>query len=96
MQYEDRIRAGQKPYILLGADQVPYQSETLGTLGGWRGGKIYGRLDCTSARRAIAEGHYVKKRVFFADEPTAIAAGYRPCAKCMPEQYAKWKAEHKK
>jgi methylphosphotriester-DNA--protein-cysteine methyltransferase len=30
--------------------------------------------------------------VFFADENTAIAAGYRPCAVCMPEEYATWKA----
>jgi methylphosphotriester-DNA--protein-cysteine methyltransferase len=30
--------------------------------------------------------------VFFADEQTAIAAGYRPCATCLPEKYARWKA----
>ena len=28
-----------------------------------------------------------------ADEETAIAAGYRPCAKCMKEEYKKWKAK---
>ena len=52
-------------------------------MGGWRGGKIYGRLDCASALRNIAKGNYGKERVFFADEATAIAAGYRhapgPC-----------------
>ncbi|MDP4128201.1 MAG: Ada metal-binding domain-containing protein, partial [Bacillota bacterium] len=32
-----------------------------------------------------------KHRVFFADEETAIAAGYRPCARCMPKEYAEWK-----
>ena len=47
-----------------------------GTLGGHRGTKIYGRLDCPSALRAIARGGYVKYRVFFADEAAAIAAGY--------------------
>ena len=63
-----------------------------GTLGGHRGTKIYGRLDCPSALRAIARGGYVKYRVFFADEAAAVAAGYRPCARCMPERYRDWKA----
>ena len=63
-----------------------------GTIGGHRGTKIYGRLDCPSALRAIARGGYVKYRVFFADETDAVAAGYRPCAVCMPEQYRAWKA----
>jgi len=30
--------------------------------------------------------------VFFADEDTAIAAGYRPCAVCLPIAYRDWKA----
>jgi methylphosphotriester-DNA--protein-cysteine methyltransferase len=38
------------------------------------------------------EGHYVRYRVFFADERTAVAAGYRPCAVCLPDQYGEWKA----
>jgi methylphosphotriester-DNA--protein-cysteine methyltransferase len=42
--------------------------------------------------RWLAKGHIVKHRVFFADETTAIAAGYRPCAVCMPEEYRHWKA----
>lgn len=78
-------------YALIGRDGRPYQSAEKGTLGGHRGMKLYGRLDCPSALRAIARGHYVKHRVFFADEATAIAAGYRPCAKCMPAEYAAWK-----
>jgi methylphosphotriester-DNA--protein-cysteine methyltransferase len=41
--------------------------------------------------QAIARGGYVKQRVFFADEASAIAAGYRPCAVCMPAEYAAWK-----
>ena len=41
------------------------------------------------------KGQYVKYRVFFADEETAIAAGYRPCAKCMPDEYKKWKEKNK-
>ena len=63
-----------------------------GTLGGHRGTRIYGRLDCPWALRAVAKGGYVKYRVFFADEDAAVAAGYRPCAVCMPERYRAWKA----
>jgi methylphosphotriester-DNA--protein-cysteine methyltransferase len=37
--------------------------------------------------RAIAGRGYVRNRVFFADEDTAIAAGFRPCAVCLPEKY---------
>jgi hypothetical protein len=29
--------------------------------------------------------------VFFADETTAIAAGYRPAGCCMKERYTLWK-----
>ena len=63
-----------------------------GTLGGHRTTRIYGRLDCPSALRAIANGGYVANRVFFADEAAAVAAGYRPCARCLPERYRDWKA----
>lgn len=84
--------APQKTWTLIGADGKPYQSDVRGTLGGHRGGRIYGRLDCRAARNAIARGGYVKARVFFVSEAAAIAAGYRPCAVCMPAQYAAWKA----
>ncbi|MFF3875223.1 Ada metal-binding domain-containing protein [Streptomyces sp. NPDC001978] len=80
-------------YTLLGPDGQPYRSTVPGTLGGHRRGRLYGRLDCPSALRAIAHGHYVEHRVFFADEATAVAAGYRPCAVCMPGKYARWKAD---
>jgi hypothetical protein len=79
------------PYELIGADGKPYESGTPGTLGGHRRNKVYGRLDCAGAARWIAKGHYVKHRVFFANELTAIAAGYRPCARCMPAEYDHWK-----
>ena len=62
-----------------------------GTLGGHRKTRIYGRLDCPSALRAIERGGYVKHRVFFADEAAAIAEGYRPCARCMPDEYRRWR-----
>jgi methylphosphotriester-DNA--protein-cysteine methyltransferase len=60
-------------------------------VGGHRKLKGYGRLDCPSALRWIATGHYVRHRVFFADAATAIAAGYRPCAVCLPDAYRAWK-----
>ncbi len=81
-----------KTWTLSGPDGVPYTSDVPGTLGGYRRGKIYGRFDCRSALAAIAGGGYVKHRVFFLDEATAISAGYRPCAVCLPGQYAIWKA----
>ena len=83
--------AGAGPFTLLGADGRPYRSATPGVLGGHRRSRLYGRLDCRSALRAIAAGGYVRHRVFFADEETAIAAGYRPCAVCLPEAYRVWK-----
>lgn len=82
-----------RTYTLLGADRRPYSSPTPGTFGGHKRGRRYGRLDCPSALRALARGGYAGNRVFFADEETALAAGYRPCAVCLPEKYARWKAE---
>ena len=78
-------------YTLVGPDGRPYQSSRPGTLGGHRRGRLYGRLDCAVALRAIRRGGYVTPRVFFADQQTAIAAGYRPCAVCMPAEDDAWK-----
>lgn len=83
-----------KTYTVLGADRKPNESSVPGTLGGHRAGRVYGRLDCPTALRAIARGGYVKNRVFFADEATAVAAGFRPCGACLPEKYAAWKQAH--
>jgi hypothetical protein len=91
MSCADRVAAAGLMYTLLGADG-PYRSVTPGTLGGYRRRRIYGRLDCPSALRAIARGGYVAHRVFFADEAAAIAAGYRPCGICLREKYREWKA----
>lgn len=79
-------------YTLLGPGRKPYPSQTPGRYGGYRPGKLYGRLDCPSALRAIAGGSYVQHRVCFADQATAIAAGYhRPCAVCLPARHTAWK-----
>lgn len=80
-----------KQYKLLDSNGNEFLSNTPGTIGGYRKRKIYGKLDCPSALSHIAKGHYVQHRVFFADEATAISAGYRPCGKCMKEAYLKWK-----
>ena len=81
-----------KAYWLIGADGRPYRSATAGTLGGHRRSKVYGRLDCPGALRAITRGDtYQKSRVFFADEATAVAAGYRPCAVCLRDAYKRWR-----
>ncbi|GAA2425945.1 Ada metal-binding domain-containing protein [Mycolicibacterium llatzerense] len=79
-------------YTLIDASGRPYDSATPGRLGGHRRNKLYGRLDCPSALRAIAAGGYITHRVFFADENVAVAAGYRPCAICLPADYRQWKA----
>jgi methylphosphotriester-DNA--protein-cysteine methyltransferase len=78
-------------FTLIGRDGRPYASPRKGTLGGHRRTKIYGRLDCRAALQAIARGGYVRQRVFFADADDAVAAGYRPCAVCLPAAYARWK-----
>jgi len=80
-----------KTFELLGPDGSSYESSSPGQLGGYRPRRIYGRLDCPSALRHIAKGGYTANRVFFADEAAAIAAGYRPCAKCLPSRYDEWK-----
>ncbi len=82
-----------KKYKLLDANGKLYESETKGEFGGHKKLRIYGKLDCPSATKYIAKGQYVENRVFFKDEATAIAAGYRPCARCMPEEYKKWKGK---
>jgi hypothetical protein len=81
-----------RSYTLLGPDRRPYGSTTPGVLGGHKRDRLYGRLDCPTALKAIARGRYVDNRVFFADEAAAIQVGYRPCAVCLPAQYAAWKA----
>lgn len=80
-----------KSYRLLGADGELYPSDRPGELGGNRAARIYGRLDCWSARAALPKG-YAQRRVFFADRAAAIAAGYRPCGHCLPAEYRAWKA----
>jgi methylphosphotriester-DNA--protein-cysteine methyltransferase len=80
-----------KTYTLLGADGVPYASTTPGELGGHAATKVYGRLDCPVALSLLRRGFQPRHRVFFADEATAIAAGFRPCGACLRAKYRAWK-----
>ncbi len=87
---EPSTRTGR--FTLIWADGLFfYASSTPGTIGGHRLGRIYGQLNCRAAARALARGDYARHRVFFfADEETARAAGYRPCAVCLRDRYRAW------
>jgi methylphosphotriester-DNA--protein-cysteine methyltransferase len=76
---------------LLGPDRRLFASRRPGALGGHKRTRIYGRLDCPAALRALARGGYARQRVFFLNSAHARAAGYRPCAVCLSKEYAKWK-----
>jgi len=77
-------------YKLIGPDGKLFISRRKGTLAGYKPLKIYGRLDCPSGLRFMKP----ENRVFFLTEAHAIAAGYRPCAKCLPEKYKHWKSQY--
>ncbi len=87
-----------KMYKLLGADGKEYYSDTPGEYGGNSKLKIYGTMTCYSALAAIKKypGSYEKSRVFFADEKTALAAGYRPCGNCLKQKYKEYMSDPKK
>lgn len=85
-----------KMFKLLGPDGKIYESKDAGKLGGYNGRvKIYGSLDCPSAKKWINKGFYVKQRVFFKDEKDAVKAGFRPCAICQKEKYLLYKTNPK-
>jgi hypothetical protein len=89
-----RVVNAEKLYRLVGPDGAEVLASTPGTLGGHRRTRVYGRLDCPVALSLIARGFDVRRhRVFFADEETAVAAGYRPCGACLREEYRRWKLE---
>jgi methylphosphotriester-DNA--protein-cysteine methyltransferase len=80
-------------YRLTAPDGSSYTSGTPGKYGGNRKQKVYGRMDCGSARstRKRFPRAFLGHRVFFADEDAAIAAGFRPCGSCLREKYQAWK-----
>ena len=81
-------------YTLTAADGSSYQSPTPGEYGGNRKQRVYGTMGCGVARDQLRRfpETMVRHRVFFADEATAIAAGFRPCGSCLPERYRAWRA----
>ena len=87
-----------KLYKLLDSAGKEYLSEIPGTFGGNSRLKIYGRLDCPTALSPITRfpGSYEKFRVFFSDEKTALAAGYRPCGNCLRTQYREYMEDSQK
>lgn len=83
-----------KMYKLMDENGHEYLSPEKGSLGGNGNLKIYGRMDCPSANATLRGKYreaYISHRVFFKDEATAIAAGFRPCGNCMREHYKLWK-----
>ena len=80
-----------KEYRLLSSRGDEYFTTRSGEFGGNSKAKIYGRLDCSAANSALSQG-YAQHRVFFMNETDAISAGYRPCGRCMREEYKRWKA----
>ena len=82
-------------YKLMNRDGTFYESELPGEYGGNGKMKIYGRLDCPSALSTIRRfpGEYEKHRVFFADERTALLAGFRPCGNCLRDKYKEYMAD---
>lgn len=72
---------------LLGPDGKTYETGVRGLWGGHQGAKVFGRMDCPSALSWIARGHYTEGRVFFGSFMDAMAAGFRPCQRCLKGEY---------
>jgi methylphosphotriester-DNA--protein-cysteine methyltransferase len=79
-----------RTYVLTSATGDPFESEKPGTVAASRRTRIYGRLDCPAALKKLQRGGYSSHRVFFADQQTALAAGYRPCGTCLKADYDAW------
>ena len=52
---------------------------------------IYCRLEFKGRRRELLQPNRFTE-LFFYDEPTALAAGHRPCAECMRERFNEFRA----
>jgi hypothetical protein len=80
-----------RTYTLLDPDRQPTRAQPAARSAA-AGQAAYTAGSTARPLRAIARGGYVSNRVFFADEQTAVGAAYRPCAVCLPDEYAQWKA----
>ena len=61
------------------------------TLCGNRKTKIYGTAVCSATNGHSILDNGSSSRVILKSEKEAQELGLRPCAKCKPEEYAKWK-----
>ena len=84
-----------KQYKLTDVNGNIYLSNTPGEYSGNNKLKVYGRLDCGTAIASMRRfpGEYQKHRVFFADEKTALAAGFRSCGNCLRAKYKEYMAD---
>jgi hypothetical protein len=57
--------------------------------------RVYGKAICSATNGHSIINSSLPVCVVFQSEDEAIRLGYRPCAKCMQQEYAKWKA-HKR
>ncbi len=80
-------------FSITDSNNQQFLSKIKGNWGGHKLLKIFGKLNCPSALYWIDKGHYTKHRVFFHNVKNAMQAGYRPCAKCLPEAYSAWKSK---
>jgi hypothetical protein len=53
---------------------------------GHQGSKIYGKLRCPSGKKMAR-----RNRVFFRSFDEAKKLGYRPCGRCLRENYLLWR-----
>ena len=81
-------------YKLIDSEGQSYESETPGTLGGHRGNRVYGRLDCEGALRWIAKRALPMPSAFFSDEATPRRRLPALRDYCLPEAYSAWKLKY--
>ena len=87
-----RMNPGRR-WTLLGSDGTALFERHPGTLGGHRSRRKSTDGSTAAPRwQAIARGGYVRNACSSPMNSTAVAAGYRPCAVCMPAEYARWKS----
>lgn len=60
------------------------------TLCGNRKTRIYGTAVCSATSGHSILNNRSSSRVILKSEKEAQELGFRPCAKCMPKEYAKW------
>ncbi len=54
--------------------------------------KIFGKATCSATNGHLVLNSTLSDSMVFESKEEAISLGYRPCARCMPKDYAKWRA----